>query len=140
MRIFIDANIIVSVLNNEQPLFRFTSRILSLPQLNSKYKIFTSPLCLGIVYYFAEKKSGKKRALEKIRVLSQNINITTIGEIEVVEASKNPEILDFEDGLQYYSAINSKCELILTENVPDFYFSKIKVLDSEDFLVNHFSF
>jgi predicted nucleic acid-binding protein len=140
LKIFIDANIIVSVLNNEQPLFRFTSRILSLPQLNSKYKIYTSPLCLGIAYYFAEKKSGKKRALEKIRVLSQNINITTVGEAEVLEAAKNPKIMDFEGGLQYYSAVNSKCELILTENVPDFYFSKIKVLDSEDFLVNHFSF
>lgn len=138
MKIFIDANIIVSVLNNEQPLFRYTSRILSLPQFNAKYKLFTSPISLAIAYYFAEKKCGNKRALEKIKLLSQKISITTVSEKEVLEAAKNPRINDFEDGLQYYAALNSDCELILTENVPDFHFSKIKVLGSEDFLVNHF--
>jgi predicted nucleic acid-binding protein len=139
MKIFIDANIIISVFNHEQPLFRFTSRILSLPQFNSKYKLYTSPICLAIAYYFAEKKCGKKRALEKIKLLSQKINISTVSEKEVVEAATNAKIDDFEDGLQYYSALNSNCELILTENVPDFHFSKIQVLDSEDFLVNYFS-
>jgi predicted nucleic acid-binding protein len=140
MRIFVDANIIVSVLNNEQPKFRFTSRILSLPDFNSKYKLYTSPICLAIAYYFAEKKCGFQRALQKIKLLSQKINITSVTEKEVREAASNPKIDDFEDGLQYYAALNSKCDLILTENVPDFHFSKIQVLDSEDFLVNHFYF
>lgn len=139
MRIFIDANIIVSVFNNEQRLFRFTSRILSLPQFNSKYKLYTSPICLAIAYYFAEKKCGNKRALEKIKLLSQKINITSVSEKEVLEAANNSKIDDFEEGLQYYAALGSNCDLILTENVPDFHFSKIKVLDSEDFLVNHFT-
>jgi predicted nucleic acid-binding protein len=139
MKIFIDANIIISVLNNEQPLFRFTSRILSLPQFNSKYRLFTSPICLAIAYYFAEKKCGNKRALEKIKLLSQKINITSVNEKQVLEAVNNAKIDDFEDGLQYYAALNANCDLILTENVPDFHFSKIKVLDSEDFLINHFT-
>jgi predicted nucleic acid-binding protein len=139
LRIFIDANILVSVLNNEQPLFRFTSRILSLPDFNSKYKLYTSPICLAIAYYFAEKKCGNLRALQKIKLLSQKLKITVVSEIEVMEAANNPKIVDFEDGLQYYAALNAKCDLILTENVPDFHFSKIQVLDSEDFLVNHFS-
>jgi predicted nucleic acid-binding protein len=139
MKIFVDANVIVSVLNNEQPLFRYTSRILSLPDYNTKYKLYTSPICLAIAYYFAEKKAGNVRALQKIKLLSQKINICTVSEKEVIETANNPKILDFEDGLQYYSAKNADCDLIITENVPDFYFSKIKVLDSEDFLVNHFS-
>jgi predicted nucleic acid-binding protein len=139
MNIFVDANILISVLNNEQPKFRFTSRIFSLPDFNSKYKLYTSPLCLAIAYYFAEKKCGNVRALQKIKLLSQKLNITTISDTEVNAASNNPKIEDFEDGLQYYSAVHANCDLILTENVPDFYFSKIQVLDSEDFLVNHFT-
>jgi predicted nucleic acid-binding protein len=140
MRIFIDANIIISVLNNEQPIFRFTSRILSLPDFNSKYKLYTSPICLAIAYYFAEKKCGNIRALQKIKLLSQKLNITAVTETEVKLAANNPKIDNFEDGLQYYAALHAKCDLILAENVPDFHFSKIQVLDSEDFLINHFSF
>ncbi len=94
---------------------------------------------MAIAYYFAEKKACKKRALEKIKLLSQHINIAEVGAEEVANAANNAKLYDFEDGLQYYAALKAKCELILTDNMPDFYFSKIKVLYSEDFLINHFS-
>ena len=58
MKVFLDANILVSVINKEYPLFPFTSRILSLNQ-NFRFSLYTSPLCLAIAFYFAEKKSKK---------------------------------------------------------------------------------
>jgi hypothetical protein len=42
-------------------------------------------------------------------------------------------IIDFEDGLKYYSALQNKCDCIITEDVGDFYFSKIEVLTSQNF-------
>jgi predicted nucleic acid-binding protein len=48
--------------------------------------------------------------------------------------AKNPKILDIEDGLQYYSAIESGCEIIITEDKNDFYFSEIEVLSSRAFI------
>ena len=56
MRIFLDANVLVSVLNKEYPLFTYSSRILSLAD-HKGYEVFTSPLCLTIAFYFAEKKN-----------------------------------------------------------------------------------
>jgi hypothetical protein len=41
--------------------------------------------------------------------------------------------MDFEDGLEYYSAMEHKCECIITEDIDDFYFSKIEVISSENF-------
>jgi hypothetical protein len=51
----------------------------------------------------------------------------------VAKTLKNPAINDFEVGLEYYSALDSKCNCIITEDVDDFYFSKIEVLKSEEF-------
>ena len=65
MRIFIDANILVTVLCNEYPQFAFCARILSLCD-NKKFEVFSSPLCLAIAYYFAEKKNGHSLARKKI--------------------------------------------------------------------------
>jgi len=57
MKIFLDANILVSVLNKEYPVFSYSSRVLSLAD-NTKFKVYTSPLCLAIAFYFAEKKTN----------------------------------------------------------------------------------
>jgi predicted nucleic acid-binding protein len=135
MNLFLDANILVSVLNHEMPAFTYTARILSLPQFNPKFKVFTSPICLAIAYYFAEKKCGSKRAVEKMQILSKQIDIVSIGFDEVNSVNLNKKINDYEDGLQYYAALNANCNMIITENIKDFYFSEIPVHSSKDFIL-----
>ncbi len=133
MKIFLDANIIVAVLNKEYPLFTYAARILSLGA-NKKYKIYTSPICLAIAFYFAEKKHGTLAAKGKISLLADNITITDVGNDTVTAALQNKKVNDFEDGLEYYSAQKSKCTLIITEDVDDFYFSEMEVIKSKDFI------
>ena len=132
MRIFLDANILVSVLNKEYPAFTYTSRILSLEK-RSGFTLFTSPVCLAIAFYLAEKKFKSTGAKNKIRILSEHIHIAATSKNIVLKSLANPAINDFEDGLEYYSAIENKCNCIITEDIDDFYFSKIEVLKSEAF-------
>lgn len=135
MKIFLDANVLVSVLNREYPVYHFSSRVLSLAD-NPKFKVYTSPLCLAIAFYFAEKKSGSK-AREKIALLASMLQISPVSEKNVQEVCRNKRIHDFEDGLQYYSALESGCKMIITEDGHDFYFSEIEVLNSRQFLENY---
>lgn len=137
MNIFVDANIIISVLNKEYPLFTYTSRILSLAS-HKKYKVFTSPLCLGIAFYFAEKKC-KETARKKLDLLIEHLSITTIDEKIVQQIKYNKAIHDFEDGMEYYSAIRSRCDCIITQDIADFYFSEIDIYDAESFINHYFS-
>jgi len=65
MKIFLDANILVAVLNKEYPLFSLAARILSMVD-DKRFSVYTSPLCLAIAFYFAEKKSGTAAAMKKI--------------------------------------------------------------------------
>ena len=132
MRVFLDANILVSVLNKEYPLFTYTSRILSLAD-KTKFTIFTSPVCLAIAFYFAEKKNKSISAKRKIQILCDHINIAAANKNTVLQSLNNPAVNDFEDGLEYYSALENKCDCIITEDIDDFYFSKIEVLNSEHF-------
>lgn len=133
MKIFLDANLLVAVLNRQYPLFTYAAKILSLSE-NKKYQLYTSPICLAIAFYFAEKKSGTQKAKEKIAMLSKHIHITSVDSETVKLAVQNQTVHDFEDGLEYYSAINSNCKVIISEDVSDFYFSEIPVYNSESFL------
>jgi predicted nucleic acid-binding protein len=132
MKVFADANILVSVINKEYPLFPLTSRILSLAG-TLDFSILTSPICLAIAFYFAEKKSSAATAKEKLRVLSARLDIAGAGADTVRSSFTDPAVHDFEDGLEYYSALEAGCNCILTEDKDDFYFSRIEVVSSAEF-------
>lgn len=133
MKIFVDANVLVAVLNRQYPLYGHAARILSLAD-SSKFEVFTSPICLAIAFYFAEKKNGTQKAAEKISILSHKLQIATADVSVVKKTVANPAIDDFEDGLEYYSALLSGCQIIVTEDVTDFYFSEIPVYDCRAFV------
>jgi predicted nucleic acid-binding protein len=138
MRIFLDANIIVAVLNKEYPVFTHAARIISLAG-KPGYKVFTTPLCLAIAFYFSEKKSGRKNAKEKIALLCKHLSIASINEIAVTDTI-NKKINDFEDGLEYYAALQAKCDVIVTEDTKDFFFSDIAVADAATFFNDYLGY
>jgi predicted nucleic acid-binding protein len=133
MKIFLDANVLVSVLNKEYPLFPISSRILSLAD-KSDYELFTSPICLAIAFYFSEKKSGTDLAKKKIELLASKLKFTTVDQEVVGLTATDVRVRDFEDGLEYYSALDSSCEFIITEDHNGFYFSDIPVLTCDQFM------
>lgn len=136
MKIFLDANILVSVLNKEYPQFTYSARVLSLAD-HPKFEIYTSPICLAIAFYFAEKKRGSAEAKRKINLLATKINIAVADKEVVSKAVQDKSVTDFEDGLEYYSAIKAGCKWIVTEDESDFHFSKVPVSTARQFLEEH---
>ena len=133
MKVFVDANILVAVLNKEYPNFTYAARILSLADL-PQFQVFTSPLCLAIAFYFSSKKSGRKIAKKKVALLAQKLSFVLVNNSCITCALNNPKINDLEDGFQYYAALEKECSCIITEDLNDFYFSDIEVINSENFL------
>jgi predicted nucleic acid-binding protein len=133
MKIFLDANVLVAVVNKEYPLFSHAARIVSLSGQKG-YDVYTSPMCLAIAFYFAEKKNGTQPAKKKKSLLAKNLKIAPNLESGVLQTISNPKINDFEDGLEYYAAFDAGCNIIITEDTADFWFSEIEVLDCEGFM------
>ncbi len=133
MNLFLDANIIVSVVNKEYPIFTYSARVLGLTE-DKRFQLYTTPLSLAIAFYFSSKKSGQDAAKKKMQFLSQKLKIAESKQDDIYEAAHNKKIHDFEDGLQYYAAVRAGCKCIITEDTDDFYFSGIEVLNSEAFL------
>lgn len=135
-KIFLDANVLVTVLCNEYPRFTACSRVLSLCD-DPRFVVYTSPLCLAIAAYFAEKKNGKQLARKKIALLVDKLKITSVDGSAAARTIQNKRISDFEDGLEYYSAVDAKCATIVTYDLRDFHFSDLEVLDAEDLLLKY---
>jgi len=132
MRIFLDANILVSVVNKEYPVFPVCAKILSLSD-RPGFQLYTSSLSLAITWYFVSKKHGSSLARKKMELLLANISIADCGSKETLAAIELKKADDFEDAMQYYSALNAGCDHIVTSNIEDFYFSEITVSSPEAF-------
>jgi predicted nucleic acid-binding protein len=136
MKLFLDANVLVSVLNKEYPTYLYTSRTLSLAG-SKKYQLATTNVCLAIAFYFAEKKHGSTVAKSKISLLLEHIRVADCGKKEAIFAADNKKINDFEDGFQYYAALHAGCDVIITDDLDDFYFSEIETLQAEHFFTKY---
>lgn len=112
-RIFLDANVLVTVLCNEYPRFTACARVLSLAD-DKRFEVWTSPLCLAIGAYFAGKKNGNRKARQKVALLSSKLRITSMNEQCMRQAVADLKVNDLEDCMQYYAALAAKCGHIIT--------------------------
>jgi predicted nucleic acid-binding protein len=104
---------------------------------DKRFEVYTSPLCLAIGAYFAEKKNGKRMARKKIALLAEKLEITTMGPKAVERTMADARISDIEDGLQYFSAVDAGCTCIVTYDKRDWKFASVEVLAPEDFLLKY---
>lgn len=133
MKLFLDANVVVAVLNREYPLFEYAAKVMSLGDREDVH-LLISPVSVAIAFYFASKKSGVKHAKRKLALLLEHVEVSTVNHAMTTKAINEPKVNDVEDGIQYYSAVHHQCDYIITENVSDFHFSTIQVMRADDFL------
>lgn len=131
-QIFLDTNIVIDFLGERKPFYENAARILTLAD-KKKIRIFTSPVTISTTFYILAKYGGNKTALEKIRKFKL-LCITSVMDDEVVEKAINSGFKDFEDAMQYFSAIATGCDLIITRNEKDFKDALIPVLNPESYL------
>ena len=131
-RVFLDTNIVLDFLGERKPFYESVAKILTLAD-NKKIKIFTSPTTISTTYYILTKFEDSKTALEKIRKFKLLCDISEMNS-EVIDKAIISDFKDFEDAMQYFSAIATNCDLIITRNEKDFKSALIPILNSESYL------
>ena len=132
IKLFVDSDIILDLLAEREPYYIHAARLFTLINQN-KIIAYTSPLIFANLHYLLKKQTTNSVALKSLRKLKTLINILPIDE-RVVEQSLNSEFNDFEDAIQYYTAVNNGITLIITRNKIDYKRSKIDILTAEEFL------
>lgn len=132
IKLFVDSDIILDLLAQREPHYIRAARLFTLIDQNEVIA-YTSPLIFANLHYLLKKQTSNLSALKSLRKLKTLINILSIDE-RVIEQSLNSEFNDFEDAIQYFTAVNNGITLIITRNKTDYKRSKINVLTAEEFL------
>lgn len=131
-KVFVDSDIILDLLARREPYYIFAAKLFSLID-QQKIMGFTSPIVFANLHYLLKKNTSNLSALKSLRKLKTLINVLPVDE-RVIEQSLNSEFTDFEDAIQYFTAVNNGISLLLTRNKIDFKKSKIPIATAEEFL------
>ena len=90
-------------------------------------------MVLANIYYVINKIASHQKAIDAIRKIRAIVTVLSFTDKEIGE-SINAEFRDFEDGVQYFIALNSKIEYIVTRNVRDFKKGSLNILTPAEYL------
>ena len=132
LNLFLDADIILDLLAKREPHYQFAARLFTLID-KAEVNAFTSPVIIANIHYILQKSSNREMALLYIRKLKSLVKILSVDE-KIIEQALNSNFKDFEDAIQYYTAINNSINFIITRNKQDYKDSKIPIATAEEFL------
>ena len=132
MRLLIDANILLDVLQNREPNVKFSSLIWKLCE-TEQAEGFVSTLSFANLVYVMRKEMEPGQiedVLLKLKLIFRFADFT-LGDIEKAAGMKWN---DFEDAIQSVTAERIYADFIITRNVKDFKQSKVMALMPSELL------
>lgn len=130
-KIFLDTNVLLDF-----PLQREGSdeaRSILLKGYDKEIELYASSLSFSNIAYITRRLFRGNVLYETFRGLREMISVSDVTS-QMLDQAVTLEADDFEDALQYYSAMGINAEAIITNNVKDFYFSSIPILTPREYL------
>lgn len=130
--IFLDTNIILDFLMKRDGFLKDAENLLAMGY-NQECKLFLSSLSFSNIAYITRQIYKGNELYDLLDKIREMIDVADVDKWTVDRALKL-RAKDFEDALQYYSALKINADYIITRNKKDFSFSDIQVLTPKEFL------
>ena len=130
--VFVDTNIIIDLLAKREPFYKDAQDLFTLSD-KKEIQLYISSLSFANAYYSIikhHKDIDAKKYLTKFKVLVKILSLDD----KVIELALASDFDDFEDGLQYFTAMVNESDIIITRNKKDFKYSKIPVMTAGEYI------
>lgn len=132
-RLLIDTNIVIDLLSKRDRFYDEAADLFSRAD-RKELELTISSLTFANTNYILSKLKSAKEAREILRKFKVLVELLSLDDKITELALSDDNFIDFEDGLQYYSAIENQIDIIITRNKKDFKNAKIPVLTAKEFL------
>jgi predicted nucleic acid-binding protein len=130
--IFVDTNIIIDLLAKRELFYKDAQALFTLSD-KKEIQLCISSLSFANAYYSIvkhHKDIDAKKYLAKFKVLVKVLPL----EDKAIELALASDFNDFEDGLQYFIAMDNESDIIITRNKKDFKNAKIPVMTAGEYI------
>ena len=130
--VFVDTNIVIDLLQKRDEFYKEAQELFTLAD-RKKVKLYISALTFANTYYILSRfysSDEAKKILSKFKVLVEVLPTTD----KIIELALASDFKDFEDAIQFYTALESSFEAIITRNKKDFKNNLIPVFIAKEYL------
>ena len=132
MKVFLDTNVVIDFLVERPSFYQDAACIFELWR-KKRISLSASVLTMVNCSYILRKAYSKDVMLDKVKWLSSVLCLTSIEKETILNALQH-EGSDFEDSVQYFSALPYQPDVILTRDKNGFSGSEIPVMTPAEFL------
>jgi predicted nucleic acid-binding protein len=126
VKVLLDTNIILDVALERQPYFEASEQILALAE-QGQITGYISASTFSDLYYVIRKNKGRKSALDFLGKVSGFCQVATVDQA-AISMALTANFKDFEDAIQYSTAVINHLDAIVTRNSQDFARATLKIM------------
>jgi predicted nucleic acid-binding protein len=131
-KLFFDSDVILDIATNREP-FSVPAAVLLSKIEQKEYGGYTSSTVITNVYYVQRKLESHSKSIQFIKKLRLILKILAVDD-EIIQKALESSFKDFEDGIQYQTALKHRVDFFITRNIEDYKKSRIAYYTPEEFL------
>ena len=131
-KLFVDTNIVLDLLQKREEFYREAQELFTLAD-KKKVKLYISSLTIANTHYLLSRhynSNDSRKILAKFKVLVEVLSL----DHKIIDLALTSDLKDFEDAVQYYTALENNMDLIITRNKRDFKKQSIPVLTAKEYI------
>jgi predicted nucleic acid-binding protein len=131
-KVFVDTDIILDLLGNREPFYIYSASLFSAADRN-EIQICVSSLAFANLNYILSRQFSAVQERKKLQIFKTLVTVLPVTD-KVIELALSSEFKDFEDAIQYFTAIENRVKILLTRNLKDYRIAEISIMTAEQFL------
>ena len=129
-----DINFILDIFLKRKPFYTPAARLFSIIE-GKKIHGYLSALSFPTLFYILAKELKREKAMQILEKLRIVFDVAAVDE-KVIDLSLVSAFKDFEDAVQYYSALQIQADCLVTRNKADYRVDRLPILTPEEFLAS----
>jgi predicted nucleic acid-binding protein len=130
--VLVDTNIIIDLLAKRPEFYKEAQELFTLAD-NKEVELFVSALSFANTYYVLSKEYKAEIARKLLMRFKVLVKVLPVHD-KIIELALASDFKDFEDAIQYHTAIENAIDIIVTRNKKDFKTGKLPVLTAKEYI------
>lgn len=133
-RVFADTDICIDLLSGRKPFNNYAEQLFSMADRN-EIEICVSALSFSTIDYILQAHYSVDKPIQliaKFKTLVTTLPVVS----KTIDLAIASDFNNFEDAIQYNTAIENKINVLITRNIKHYKTAQIKVVTSESYLAS----
>ena len=136
MKLFVDTNVLLDVFGRREPFYEDSARIWTLAE-TGEVAGFVSAMSFPNIFYILRRAEGYRAARKAMGLIRDAFSLVPF-DSQITNQAIDSDIKDFEDAIQFFSALRSGADSLITRNTRDFPTGDVLIQTPTEFIATHF--